>query len=251
MEDDIFFNQSKYIKEMLKKFILEDFKPMKTSMSLDTKLTKDEECESVDSTKYQGMIGSLLYLTASRPDIIFSVCLCARFQEDPKTSHLEAVTMPIKTSDDHKNTRSYIPKMSMFSHIGFKCLLEISEQIVPRFILEFYSQYRINYDPDGEMFVEFVFQNQLFSFSLEEFGQILHIPYEGDCSFSNKWSLDDLPYSVPTDGPYQTNPPSPDDIKLLVQIKQQNVFYLIGHEQEIMVEENQILTHETNDIMKT
>ncbi|GKB17517.1 retrovirus-related pol polyprotein from transposon TNT 1-94 [Tanacetum coccineum] len=57
MEDGIFFNQSKYIKEMLKKFGLEDSKPMKTPMSSDTKLTKDEECESVDSTKYRGMIG--------------------------------------------------------------------------------------------------------------------------------------------------------------------------------------------------
>ncbi|GJX61642.1 hypothetical protein Tco_0294542 [Tanacetum coccineum] len=64
---------------------------MKTPMSSDTKLTKDEECESVDSTKYRGMIGCLLYLTASRPDIMFSVCLCPRFQEAPKTSHLEAV----------------------------------------------------------------------------------------------------------------------------------------------------------------
>ncbi|GKB83609.1 hypothetical protein Tco_0950504, partial [Tanacetum coccineum] len=64
---------------------------MKTPMSSDTKLTKDKVCESVDSIKYRGMIGSLLYLTTSRPDIIFSVCLCARFQEDPKTSHLEAV----------------------------------------------------------------------------------------------------------------------------------------------------------------
>ncbi|GJY44671.1 retrovirus-related pol polyprotein from transposon TNT 1-94 [Tanacetum coccineum] len=91
MEDDIFFNQSKYIKEMLKKFGLEDSKTIKTSMSSDTKLTKDEECESVDSTKYRGMIGSLLYLTASRPDIMFSVCLCAHFQEAPKTSHLETV----------------------------------------------------------------------------------------------------------------------------------------------------------------
>ncbi|GJU79531.1 hypothetical protein Tco_1281896 [Tanacetum coccineum] len=63
---------------------------MKTPMSSDSKLTKDEECESVDSTKYRGMIGSLLYLTASRPDIMFSVCLYARFQEAPKTSHLEA-----------------------------------------------------------------------------------------------------------------------------------------------------------------
>ncbi|GJZ92563.1 retrovirus-related pol polyprotein from transposon TNT 1-94 [Tanacetum coccineum] len=91
MEDGIFFNQSKYMKEMLKNFGLEESKPMKTPMSSDTKLTKDEECESVDSTKYRGMIGSLLYLTTSRPDIMFCVCLCAHFQEDPKTSHLEAV----------------------------------------------------------------------------------------------------------------------------------------------------------------
>nr|GEX05880.1 retrotransposon protein, putative, Ty3-gypsy subclass [Tanacetum cinerariifolium] len=60
-------------------------------MSSDTKLTKDEECELVDSTKYRGMIGSLLYLTAIRPDIKFSVCLCVYFQEAPKTSLLEAV----------------------------------------------------------------------------------------------------------------------------------------------------------------
>ncbi|GKA07098.1 retrovirus-related pol polyprotein from transposon TNT 1-94 [Tanacetum coccineum] len=56
IEDGIFFNQSKYIKEMLKKFGLEESKPMKTPMSFDTKLTKDEECESVDNTKYRGMI---------------------------------------------------------------------------------------------------------------------------------------------------------------------------------------------------
>ncbi|GKC10525.1 hypothetical protein Tco_1007307 [Tanacetum coccineum] len=63
---------------------------MKTPISTETKLTKDVEGESVDNIKYKGMIGSLLYLTA-RPDIMFSVCLYARFQEDPKTSHHEAV----------------------------------------------------------------------------------------------------------------------------------------------------------------
>ncbi|GKD78529.1 pentatricopeptide repeat-containing protein [Tanacetum coccineum] len=140
---------------------------------------------------------------------------------------------------------------SMFSHIGFECLLEINEQIVPRFILEFYSQYRINYDSEGQIFVEFVIQNQLFSFSLEEFGQILGIPYEGDCSFFDKWSLDDLPYSVPMSGPYQTNPPSPDDIKLLVQIERRGIITRIRHEQEIVVEDNQILTREITDVMKT
>ncbi|GJR43002.1 retrovirus-related pol polyprotein from transposon TNT 1-94 [Tanacetum coccineum] len=77
--------------KMLKKFGLEDSKPMKTPMSTEIKLTKDEEGESVDNTKYRGMKGSLLYLTESRPDIMFSVCLCARFQEDLKTSHLEEV----------------------------------------------------------------------------------------------------------------------------------------------------------------
>ncbi|GKD63905.1 hypothetical protein Tco_1306013 [Tanacetum coccineum] len=91
MKDGIFFNQSKYIKEMLKKFRLEDSKPTKTPMSTKIKLTKDDEADSVDSTKYRGMIGSLLHSTASRPDIMFSVCLCARFQENPKTIHLEAV----------------------------------------------------------------------------------------------------------------------------------------------------------------
>ncbi|GKE91540.1 hypothetical protein Tco_1572635 [Tanacetum coccineum] len=85
MEDGIFFNQYKYIKEMLKKFGLEDSKPIKTPMSTKIKLTKDDEADFVDSSKYRGMIGSLLYLTTSRPDIMFSVCLCAYFQ------HLEAV----------------------------------------------------------------------------------------------------------------------------------------------------------------
>nr|GEW39676.1 retrovirus-related Pol polyprotein from transposon TNT 1-94 [Tanacetum cinerariifolium] len=59
MKDGIFFNQSKYIKEMLKKFSLEESKPMKTLMSSDTKLTKDKECESVDNTKYRDMIGTM------------------------------------------------------------------------------------------------------------------------------------------------------------------------------------------------
>ncbi|GJR21922.1 retrovirus-related pol polyprotein from transposon TNT 1-94 [Tanacetum coccineum] len=90
-EDGIFFNQSKYVKEMLKKFGLENAKPIKTPMSFETKLTRDKKGEPINDTKYRGMIGSLLYLTASRPDIMFSVCLCARFQGAPNTSYFEAV----------------------------------------------------------------------------------------------------------------------------------------------------------------
>nr|GEX39976.1 retrovirus-related Pol polyprotein from transposon TNT 1-94 [Tanacetum cinerariifolium] len=73
MEDNVFFNQPKYIKEMLKKFGLEDSKPMKTPMSYDTKLTKEEECESVDSTKYQGMIGAKEeHSYSSRKEVLIS-----------------------------------------------------------------------------------------------------------------------------------------------------------------------------------
>nr|GFD16459.1 copia protein [Tanacetum cinerariifolium] len=98
------------MKEMLKKFGFEDSKPMKILMSSDTKLMKDEECESVDSIKYRGMIGSLLYLTASRPDIMFSARICARFQEAPNTSHLEAVKHIIRYIKGTRHLRLWYPK---------------------------------------------------------------------------------------------------------------------------------------------
>ncbi|GJR67431.1 retrovirus-related pol polyprotein from transposon TNT 1-94 [Tanacetum coccineum] len=119
MEDGIFFNQSKYIKEMLKKFGLEYSKPMKTPMSSDTKLTKDEDCELVDSTKYRGMIGSLLYLMASRPDIMFSVCLCARFQEGPKTSYLKAVKRIFRYIKGTPHLRLWYPKGTGIETVGY------------------------------------------------------------------------------------------------------------------------------------
>ncbi|GKB47010.1 hypothetical protein Tco_0897763 [Tanacetum coccineum] len=72
MEDGIFFNQSKYIKEMLKKFGLEESKLMKTPMFSDTKLTKDEEFESVDSTKYRGMIELVSEPGYREPDSVMS-----------------------------------------------------------------------------------------------------------------------------------------------------------------------------------
>ncbi|GJV79242.1 hypothetical protein Tco_1515112 [Tanacetum coccineum] len=157
--------------------------------------------------------------------------------------------MPRKSSNDYKNTRHYIPQIShefrspikeklrnleeryihegrvvfdnftdlryvwsLFHFVEFECLLEINEQVCPRFILEFYSQYRLSYSDEGQMFVEFVIQNQYFSLCLEDFAQILRIPFEGACVFSDRWSLDELVYSAPSEGPYQTNLPSPDDI---------------------------------------
>ncbi|KAJ9541174.1 hypothetical protein OSB04_027680 [Centaurea solstitialis] len=90
-EKGIFINQGKYVHEMLKKFDLTSCTPMKTPMAPPLALDKDSKGKPVDVTLYRGMIGSLLYLTTSRPDIMYSTCLCARYQAEPKESHLTAV----------------------------------------------------------------------------------------------------------------------------------------------------------------
>ncbi|KAH9724699.1 hypothetical protein KPL70_007586 [Citrus sinensis] len=90
-EEGIFINQAKYVKDLLKRFGIDDSKTKNTPMSTTTKLDKDEKGKEVDIKMYRGMIGSLLYLTASRPDIMFSVYLCARFQSCLKESDLLAV----------------------------------------------------------------------------------------------------------------------------------------------------------------
>ena len=89
--DGIFICQSKYLRDILKKYGLEDASTAKTPMATATKLDQDDPGKGIDITSYRGMIGSLLYLTASRPDIMFATCLCARFQANPKESHLIAV----------------------------------------------------------------------------------------------------------------------------------------------------------------
>ena len=70
---------------------MESAKPIDTHISPSTRLVMDDGSPSVEEKLYRGMIGSLLYLTASRPDIVFSVGLCARFRSNPKESHLKAV----------------------------------------------------------------------------------------------------------------------------------------------------------------
>ena len=90
-EERIFINQAKYLKDLLKRFGLEDEKIKNTLMSSTIKLNRDENGKEVDVKTYRGMIRSLLYLTACSPDFMFSVCLCARFQSCPKESHLLVV----------------------------------------------------------------------------------------------------------------------------------------------------------------
>ncbi|GJV23167.1 putative ribonuclease H-like domain-containing protein [Tanacetum coccineum] len=87
----IFISQDKYVHEILKKFNYTDVKSASTPTDLERPLVKDSDADDVDEHLYRSMIGSLMYLTASRPDIMFAVCACARFQVSPKTSHLLAV----------------------------------------------------------------------------------------------------------------------------------------------------------------
>ena len=92
-ESGIFLSQSKYAKNLVKKFGLESASFVRTPMSSNVKLTIDLLGKSVDSSLYRSMIGSLLYLTASRPDISYSVGVCARY---PKESHMIALKRIIK-----------------------------------------------------------------------------------------------------------------------------------------------------------
>ncbi|GKC22552.1 putative ribonuclease H-like domain-containing protein [Tanacetum coccineum] len=90
-DDEIFISQDKYVDEILKKFGFSTMKTASTPMETSKPLLKDAEAEDVDVHLYRSMIGSLMYLTALRPDIMFAVCACARFQVTPKVSHLHAV----------------------------------------------------------------------------------------------------------------------------------------------------------------
>ena len=111
-QDGIFINQAKYTKELLKRFKMDEAKPCSTPMSTSTKLEKDEGGKLIDSKLYRSMIGSLLYLTASRPDIMFSVCLCARYQSTPRESHLIAVKRIFRYLRDTPNLGLWYPKAS-------------------------------------------------------------------------------------------------------------------------------------------
>ncbi|GJU86855.1 retrovirus-related pol polyprotein from transposon TNT 1-94 [Tanacetum coccineum] len=210
MEDGIFFNQSKYIKEMLKKFGLEDSKPMKTPMSSDTKLTKDEECESVDSTKYRGMIGTThLGLWYPKGAGIETVVYA-------DSDHAEDyVTMPRATNLDHQKTRNYIPLIS--NEFNQPLLNTIASLENGTFMRGGF----FTYNPEGQFVVNFVIQNKSFSLTLEEFGQILKIPFKGQASNTEIWSLNHLSISVPSRGLYKTKPPSPRVIKSLIQVPRQ------------------------------
>jgi hypothetical protein len=119
MNDDIFISQTKYAKELVKKFGLDDCKTSKTLMTIDANLGVDEGGRSTDIHKYRAIIGSLLYLTVSRPDIIFSVCLCARYQANPNESHLVALKRILRYVKSTLNLGLWYGRQTKFNLIEF------------------------------------------------------------------------------------------------------------------------------------
>jgi hypothetical protein len=118
-KDGIFISQTKYAKELVKKFGLDDCKTSKTPMAVDANLGVDEGGRSTDIHQYRAMIGSLLYLTASRPDIMFSVCLCARYQANPKESHLVALKRILRYVKGTLNLGLWYGRQTELNLIGF------------------------------------------------------------------------------------------------------------------------------------
>ncbi|GJY80190.1 putative ribonuclease H-like domain-containing protein [Tanacetum coccineum] len=113
-EDGIFISQDKYVAEILKKFDFVSVKTASTPIETQKPLVKDEEASDVDVHLYRSMIGSLMYLTASRPDIMFAVCACSRFQVTPKTSHLSAVKRIFRYLKGKPKLGLWYPRVSSF-----------------------------------------------------------------------------------------------------------------------------------------
>ncbi|GKD17096.1 putative ribonuclease H-like domain-containing protein [Tanacetum coccineum] len=113
-DDGIFISQDKYVDEILKKFGFSTMKTASTPMETLKPLLKDAEAEDVDVHLYRSMIGSFMYLTASKPDIMFDVCACARFQVTPKVSHLHVVKRIFRYLKGQPKLGLWYPKDSPF-----------------------------------------------------------------------------------------------------------------------------------------
>ena len=119
MKNGTFVSQGKYIKDMIKKFGMSDSKAISTPMGTNGNLDSDVSGNMVDQKLYRSMIGSLLYVIASRPDVIFSVYMCARFQDSPRGSHLKATKRILRYLKHTPNVGLWYPKGSNFELIGY------------------------------------------------------------------------------------------------------------------------------------
>ncbi|GJT34794.1 pentatricopeptide repeat-containing protein [Tanacetum coccineum] len=200
----------------------------------------------------------------------------------------EVINMPRAIISDTSRTKSYIPKVSkipefspvlaqfytpienrcihegrvvdqlyyksnnierMFTNVRFNCLFELNEPIIPRFILDFYSQVKVQTDEYGYLLISFMIQHEFITLSLAQFGQILIIPYNGQAVFTNEWDLTSLAYSQETEGPYHTDLPTPDDIRRFLQLNRVELNRTMKS-QNVVLTPNQILTKEFSQDIK-
>ncbi|GKF42319.1 hypothetical protein Tco_0125661, partial [Tanacetum coccineum] len=111
----IFINQAKYALETLKKYGMDLSDPVDTPMVDRLKLDEDLMGIPVDQTRFRGMVGSLMYLTSSRPDLVFDVCMCARYQVKPTKKHLEAIKRIFRYLKGTINMGLWYPKDNVMS----------------------------------------------------------------------------------------------------------------------------------------
>jgi hypothetical protein len=119
IKDETFICQSRYVNDLFKRFDMDNSKPIKTHMATNTHLDLDEGGNLVDLKIYRSMISSLLYLTVSRPGIIFSVCMCVRFQASLKECYMMAVNRILKYLRQTSNLGLWYPKGAQFTLIGY------------------------------------------------------------------------------------------------------------------------------------
>nr|GEX15927.1 retrovirus-related Pol polyprotein from transposon TNT 1-94 [Tanacetum cinerariifolium] len=115
----IFINQSNYVLEILKKYGMESYDPVGTLMEIKDTIDLDQNGTPVDAMKYRSMIGALMYLTSSRPDIVHATCLCARFQAKPTKKQLKEVKKIFRYLLGTVNTGLWYTKDSSFELTGF------------------------------------------------------------------------------------------------------------------------------------
>nr|GEZ63512.1 uncharacterized mitochondrial protein AtMg00810-like [Tanacetum cinerariifolium] len=118
-KDGIFISQDKYVAEILRKFGLTEVKSVSTPIDTEKPLLKDPNDEDVDVHTYRLMIGSLMYLTSSRPDIMFAVCACARFQVTLKALHLHVVKRIFRYLKGKPHLGLWYPKDSPFDLVAY------------------------------------------------------------------------------------------------------------------------------------
>ncbi|KAK6151787.1 hypothetical protein DH2020_014422 [Rehmannia glutinosa] len=119
LKDGTFLSQTKYTRDLMKKFGMEEKSSAKIPMNTSVMMDMDADGKPVDQTRYRALIGSLLYLTTSRPDITFAVGVCARFQCAPKESHMTAAKRILRYLKESQDIGLWYPKEGGFKLIGY------------------------------------------------------------------------------------------------------------------------------------